>query len=78
VKDKIGAFLSRRCGVEVSFDEDDALRRLVADGLVKKDGKGKLTALSVDAAQAHLDRRWDRLLDVDTLDGNVARQTQPG
>jgi hypothetical protein len=69
VKEEIGAFLSKRCGVEVSFDEDDALRRLVADGLVKKDEKGKLTALGVDAAQVHLDRHWDRLLDVDTLDG---------
>jgi hypothetical protein len=68
VKEEIGAFLLKRCGVEVSFDEDDALRRLVADGLVKKDTKGNVTALDVDEAQVHLDRRWDRLLDVDTLD----------
>lgn len=69
VKEEIGAFLSKRCGVEVGFDADDALRRLIADGLVKKDGKGKLTALGADAAQDHLDKRWGRLLDVDTLDG---------
>ena len=69
VKERIGTFLAERCGVEVSFDAEDALRRLVADGLVKKDGKGNATALDAEAAQAHLDRRWDRLLDVDTLDG---------
>ena len=69
VKQRIGSFLSERCGVEVSFDADDALRRLVADGLVKKDGKGTATALGADAAQTHLDRLWDRLLDVDALDG---------
>jgi hypothetical protein len=74
VKEEIGAFLSERCGVEVSFDTDDALRRLTTDGLVKKDGKGMATALGAEEAQAHLDRRWDRLLDVDTLDRNVAGQ----
>ncbi len=74
VKEDIGAFLSKQCGVEVSFDADDALRRLVADGLVKKDAKGNATALGAKEAQEHLDRRWDRLLDVDTLDG--AMQTK--
>lgn len=68
VKEDIGAFLSKRCGVEVSFDADDALRRLSADGLVTKEAKGTAFALGADAAQAHLDQLWDRLLDVDTLD----------
>jgi hypothetical protein len=36
--------------------------------LVKKGSKGNVTALDADEAQVHLDRRWDRLLDVDTLD----------
>lgn len=68
VKEDIGAFLLKRCGVEVSFDADDALRRLAADGIVKTETKGMATALGADAAQAHLDQLWDRLLDVDTLD----------
>ena len=69
VTERIGKFLAERCGVEVSFDAEDALRRLVADGLVKKDSKGNAKALDAEAAQTYLDRRWDRLLDVDTLDG---------
>jgi len=36
--------------------------------LVQKGSKGNVTALDADEAQVHLDRRWDRLLDVDTLD----------
>jgi hypothetical protein len=71
VKDEIGAFLSKRCGVEVSFDEDDALGRLVTDGIVRKEAKGTAFALGAEAAQVHLDQLWDRLLDVDTLDGTT-------
>jgi Protein of unknown function (DUF3754) len=69
IKEEIGKFLSERCGVDVSFDADDALARLITDGIVRKEPKGTLFALGADAAQVHLDRRWDRLLDVDTLDG---------
>lgn len=67
-KSEIGAFLSADYGVRVSFDAEDALKRLAADGLVREAADGTLTALPPESAQDHLDRLWDRLLDVDTLD----------
>jgi uncharacterized protein DUF3754 len=77
MKKAIAHFLEERCGVGVSFDAEDALRRLLADGLVRKDADGKLSALSPAEARAHLDKLWDRLLDVDTLDKQAASAEQP-
>jgi hypothetical protein len=68
VKEEIGQFLSERCGVSVSFDAEDALRRLIADGLVTEGKGGALRALPPEKAREHLDTLWDRLLDVDMLD----------
>jgi len=45
-----------------------ALRRLLADGLVRADAAGNLTAIGPEEARAHLDLLWDRLFDVDTRD----------
>jgi acylphosphatase len=44
------------------------LRRLKVDGLVSVASDGTITAIAPEEARAHLDRLWDRLLDVDTLD----------
>jgi hypothetical protein len=60
--------VAERCGAAIDFDADDALRRLLADGLVRSDASGNLTAITPEDARAHLDRLWDRLLDVDMLD----------
>jgi uncharacterized protein DUF3754 len=68
IKDAVIGFLQDRCGVAVDFDAEDALRRLLADGLIRADAQGNLTATAPDAARQHLDRLWDRLLDVDSLD----------
>jgi hypothetical protein len=68
-------FLKERCGVTVDYDAEDALRRLLADGLVRNDGSGNLTAIAPDEARAHLDTLWDRLLDVDSLDRAAANKT---
>jgi hypothetical protein len=64
----ITRFLKERCGVSVNFDVEDALKRLRADGLVTVDANGKFNAVAPQDARAHLDRLWDRLLDVDSLD----------
>jgi transcription initiation factor TFIIIB Brf1 subunit/transcription initiation factor TFIIB len=72
VKSEIDAFLSDRCQVAVSFDAEDALRRLMEDGLVTEAADGTLVALAPPAAREHLDKRWDRLLDVDVLDEAAA------
>ena len=68
IKASATIFLKERCGISVDFDAEDALRRLLADGLIRSDAQGNLTAIAPDEARAHLDTLWDRLLDVDGLD----------
>ena len=68
LKTMVTRFLAERCGVSVNFDAEDALKRLRADGLVTADKDGKFRAIAPEDARAHLDRLWDRLLDVDSLD----------
>jgi hypothetical protein len=68
LKTLVTRFLAERCGVSVNFDAGDALKRLRADGLVSADANGRFSAIAPENARAHLDRLWDRLLDVDSLD----------
>ena len=68
LKTLVTRFLAERCGVGVNFDAEDALKRLRADGLVSADANGRFSAIAPEDARAHLDRLWDRLLDVDSLD----------
>jgi hypothetical protein len=72
IKQEVMAFLNGRCGVSVNYDAEDALRRLLADGLIRSDADGNLTAIAPEEARAHLDRLWDRLLDTDSLDQAAA------
>jgi hypothetical protein len=76
LKAAIQRFVADRCGTAIDFDANDAVQRLLADGLVRKDEAGTLCAIAPDEARAHLDRLWDRLLDVDTLD-RPASQAAP-
>ncbi len=64
----ISGFLKERCEASVGYDAEDALHRLLADGLVRSDADGNLTAIAPAEARDHLDTLWDRLLDVDSLD----------
>ena len=66
IKQEATAFLQESCGVSVDFDAEDALRRLLADGLVRSDADGNLTAIAPGEARAHLDTLWDRVLDTDS------------
>jgi hypothetical protein len=50
-------------GVAVNFDLEDALQRLIADGLVTVEPDGTLRALSPAEAALHIDRKWDEFLD---------------
>ncbi|MBX9926161.1 MAG: DUF3754 domain-containing protein, partial [Hyphomicrobiaceae bacterium] len=50
-------------GLTVDFDVSDALRRLLADGLVTEDADGLLRTLDPLTAADHVDRQWDMLLD---------------
>lgn len=73
IKREATDFLLERCGARVDFDAEDALRRLLADGLIRTDNDRNLTAIAPDEARAHLDTLWDRLLDLDSLDQAAAR-----
>ncbi len=75
LKAAIQHFVADRCGTAIDFDANDAVQRLLADGLVRKDEAGNLSAITPDEARAHLDRLWDRLLDADTLDRSAAPAT---
>lgn len=68
LKRDVTSFLEERCGVGVNFDVEETLKRLQSDGLVTVDAHGRFSAIAPEDARAHLDRQWDRLLDVDGLD----------
>ncbi len=59
----IERYVAAEFGVTVDFDVSDALRRLIADGLVLQDESGRFTTLDPIAAAAHVDAMWDQLLD---------------
>ncbi len=56
-------YLAQAFGVTVNFDLDDALWRLMCDGLVKELPDGSLIALPPRDAAAHVDKKWDLFLD---------------
>jgi hypothetical protein len=59
----IEQYLAASFGVNVDFDLEDALGRLIADGLVAEDPDGTLRTLAPQAAAQHLDAQWDVFLD---------------
>jgi len=59
----IEQYLKASFGITVDFDLEDALGRLVADGLVIEEADGTLKTLGPEPAAAHLDAQWDVFLD---------------
>jgi hypothetical protein len=57
--ERVEQFLAARAGVNVDFEIDDALAKLIRHGLVEARPDGRLTALPIDAALARLDHTWD-------------------
>jgi hypothetical protein len=62
VKQAIEQFLVDEFRVRVDFDVEDALSRLVADGIVRSDASGRLRALTPSEGCTHLDAAWDGYL----------------
>lgn len=62
VKQAIEQFLADEFGISVEFDVEDALSRLIADGIVRREASGRLAALSPAQGCAHLDAAWDGYL----------------
>jgi Protein of unknown function (DUF3754) len=59
----IEQYLNASFGVSVDFDIPDALRRLIADGIVTEGSDGTLSTLPPREAALHIDRKWDLFLD---------------
>lgn len=59
----IEGYLKSSFGVTVDFDLEDALNRLVGDGLVVESDDGTLQTLLPKEAALHLDSKWDTFLD---------------
>ncbi len=59
----IEQYLKSSFGIDVDFDLDDALERLLADGIVTEDANGDLHTLAPYEAGEHIDAKWDSLLD---------------
>jgi hypothetical protein len=59
----IEQYLTASFGVSVDFDLDDALGRLIGDGIVTEQPDGTLVTLDPHAAALHLDAMWDVFLD---------------
>lgn len=56
-------YLSETFGVTVDFDLEDALGRLIEDGIVRESSDGALDTLAPHEASLHLDSKWDVFLD---------------
>ena len=59
----IERYLKTTYGIEADFDIDDALKRLIDDGIVRQLADGTLETLSPTAAAARIDVLWDSYLD---------------
>jgi hypothetical protein len=59
----IEKYLNDSFGVSVDFDLEDALWRLMSDGLVIERPDGTLIAMSPRDAALHVDKQWDAFLD---------------
>ena len=56
-------FLRASFGVDADYDLDDALKRLMRDGIVTEDARGFLRALPPAEAARRIDTLWDGFLD---------------
>lgn len=63
IDDAIEQYLQATFDVSVDFDLDDALKRLIADGIVTERSDGLLETLPPRQAAEHLDAKWDVFLD---------------
>ncbi len=77
----IERYLANTFGLETNFDVEDALERLMRDGLVQETADGLLQALPPAEAAARIDKLWDGYLDqlVDPLPnaGHEFESTNP-
>ena len=59
----IERYLKTTYGIDANYDIDDALKRLIDDGIVKQMPDGTLDTLPPTLAAKHIDALWDSYLD---------------
>ncbi len=64
VDKQIEQYLKDTFLIDVDFDDEEALGRLMADGLVTEAADGTLHATPPKEAALHLDSKWDLILDL--------------
>ncbi len=60
----IQTYIERTFGLQVDFEVDDALERLLKDGIVTETPDGMLIAKQPAQAAQHIDEMWDQILDM--------------
>ncbi|MEQ1614534.1 MAG: DUF3754 domain-containing protein, partial [Hyphomicrobiaceae bacterium] len=55
-------YVKKAFDAEVDFDLEEALERLIADGIVTESADGLLAALAPAEAAGHIDAKWDVFL----------------
>ena len=63
VDEAIQHYVERMFGLQVDFEFEEALDRLIADGIVSEDADGTLHCLPPADAAARIDGMWDQVLD---------------
>ena len=74
-KQQIEGFLYDEFGISIDFDFNDAMDRLIEDGLATEDEQGILRAVSPGIARRDLAEKWNKCLDIDDhafIDSNAA------
>ena len=64
----LSSWLRQNYDVDVDFEAEDALGRLVRDGIVREDANGLLVTLKPDEALKHYDGMWDSYLQPGGMD----------
>jgi hypothetical protein len=63
VDQAIEQYLYKSFGITVDFDLEDALGRLLHDGVARERGDGVIQVMAPKEAAGHIDGKWDRFLD---------------
>ena len=71
----IERYLKTSFGIDANFDIDEALKRLMEDGIVKLQDDGTLDTLKPAEAAQHIDALWDSYLD-NLPDGGPSEGTE--
>ncbi len=67
----IERYMEQAFGVDVDFEIEDALERLIAEGIVSETADGTLHTLPPAEAASLIDRKWDAFLDLLPGSGEV-------